>query len=68
MTAGALATSDCDGVHRLLLVLFVLPAIEGAAGLFNKLVLLFLKPTRLVGYEFKEGVPARRARWSSCRR
>jgi cyclic beta-1,2-glucan synthetase len=42
----------------LLLVLFAVPASEGALAFFNTVVLLFLKPTRLVGYEFKEGVPA----------
>jgi cyclic beta-1,2-glucan synthetase len=42
----------------LLLALFAFPAMEGAVGLFNTLMLLFMKPTRLVGYEFKEGIPA----------
>ncbi|MHA6684796.1 GH36-type glycosyl hydrolase domain-containing protein [Mesorhizobium sp. A556] len=42
----------------LMLVLFAVPASEGALGFFNTVVLLFLKPTRLVGYEFKGGVPA----------
>ena len=42
----------------LMLVLFAVPASEGALGFFNTVVLLFLKPTRLVGYEFKDGVPA----------
>ena len=42
----------------LMLVLFAVPASEGALGFFTTVVLLFLKPTRLVGYEFKEGVPA----------
>ncbi|RJG45648.1 glucoamylase family protein [Mesorhizobium sp. DCY119] len=42
----------------LMLVLFCVPASEGAMAFFNTIVLLFLKPTRLVGYEFKEGVPA----------
>ena len=41
-----------------MLVLFAVPASEGALGFFNTVVLLFLKPTRLVGYEFKDGVPA----------
>ena len=41
-----------------MLVLFAVPASEGALGLFNTVVLLLLKPTRLVGYEFKDGVPA----------
>ena len=42
----------------LMLVLFAVPASEGALGFFTTVVLLFLKPTRLVGYEFKDGVPA----------
>ncbi|MBL8575780.1 MAG: protein ndvB [Mesorhizobium sp.] len=47
-----------DWAVALLLVLFAVPASEGALGFFNTVVLQFLKPTRLVGYEFKEGVPA----------
>ncbi len=39
------------------LLMFSLPASEGATGLFNTLVTLFVKPFRLVGYEFKEGIP-----------
>ncbi len=42
----------------LMLVLFSVPASEGALAFFNTVVLLFLKPTRLVGYEYKDGVPA----------
>lgn len=41
----------------LMLVLFSMPASEGALGIFTTLSLLALKPTRLVGYEFKDGVP-----------
>ncbi|MDP3897005.1 MAG: glucoamylase family protein, partial [Mesorhizobium sp.] len=41
-----------------LLVLFSFPAVDGAVGLFNTLMLLFIAPVRLVGYEYKEGVPA----------
>jgi cyclic beta-1,2-glucan synthetase len=40
------------------LLMFSLPASEGATGLFNTLVTFFVKPFRLVGYEFKEGIPA----------
>ena len=47
-----------DAAVALLLVLFAVPASEGTLGFFNTIVLMFLKPTRLVGYEFKEGVPA----------
>ena len=47
-----------DGAWLIMLVLFALPASEGAVGLFNTLVTLFVRPTSLVGYEFKEGIPA----------
>ncbi|TDK34387.1 protein ndvB [Rhizobium deserti] len=39
------------------LLMFALPASEGATGLFNTLVTYLVKPARLVGYEFKEGIP-----------
>lgn len=42
----------------LMLVLFAVPASEGALAFFNTVVLLFLKPTRLIGYEYKDGIPA----------
>ncbi|TPW31948.1 GH36-type glycosyl hydrolase domain-containing protein [Pararhizobium mangrovi] len=42
----------------LLLVFFVLPASEAASGLFNTLAGLFTAPSRLIGYEYLEGVPA----------
>ena len=42
-----------------MLIFFALPAAEATLGLFNTSVLAFLKPTRLVGYEFKEGIPGR---------
>lgn len=41
----------------LMLLLFAIPASEGAVGLYNTLTLLALKPSRMVGYEYKEGVP-----------
>jgi cyclic beta-1,2-glucan synthetase len=41
-----------------LLLMFSLPASEGATGLFNTLVTFFVTPARLVGYEFKAGIPA----------
>ncbi|AGA64013.1 LOW QUALITY PROTEIN: Cyclic beta-1,2-glucan synthase [Liberibacter crescens BT-1] len=40
------------------IVLFSIPASEVASGLFNALISNFLKPIRLVGYEFKNGIPA----------
>ncbi|TIX02063.1 MAG: hypothetical protein E5V46_33220, partial [Mesorhizobium sp.] len=42
----------------LMLALFAVPASEGALAFFNTVVSLFLKPTRLVGYDYKHGVPA----------
>jgi cyclic beta-1,2-glucan synthetase len=42
----------------LLLVLFAVPASEGALAFFNTVVLLFLKPSRLIGYDYKDGIPA----------
>jgi cyclic beta-1,2-glucan synthetase len=41
----------------LLMVMFALPASEAAIGLFNTLVLLQVEPRRLIGYEYKNGVP-----------
>jgi cyclic beta-1,2-glucan synthetase len=59
MTGAALNAIGLPGwAIALLLVLFAVPASEGALGMFNTVVLLFLKPTRLIGYEFREGVPA----------
>ncbi len=43
----------------LMLALFAVPASEGALAFFNTVVLLFLKPTRLVGYDYKHGVPSK---------
>ncbi|RUX81342.1 protein ndvB, partial [Mesorhizobium sp. M2A.F.Ca.ET.040.01.1.1] len=43
----------------LMLALFAVPASEGALAFFNTVVALFLKPTRLVGYDYnKHGIPA----------
>ncbi len=39
------------------LLMFALPASEGATGLYNTLVTYVVRPARLVGYEFKEGIP-----------
>ncbi|MCO6390187.1 protein ndvB [Aliihoeflea aestuarii] len=41
----------------LLLALFFLPASEAAFGLYNTIASLIVEPTRLIGYEYKEGVP-----------
>ena len=40
----------------LMLVLFAVPASEGALGFFNTVVLMLLKPTRLIGYDYKSGI------------
>ncbi|MDO9416651.1 GH36-type glycosyl hydrolase domain-containing protein [Pararhizobium sp.] len=45
------------GAKIIMLVLFAVPASEAAMGLFNTLVTFFVTPSRLVGYEFAEGVP-----------
>jgi cyclic beta-1,2-glucan synthetase len=59
VTGAALATLLPTGAAvALLLTLFALPAAEATLGFFNTAVLLFLKPTRLVGYEHKNGIPA----------
>ncbi|MBX3596084.1 MAG: protein ndvB [Rhizobiaceae bacterium] len=58
MTASALSAAGLPlWTITVLLMLFALPAGEGAMSIFNTVVLLFLKPTRLVGYEYKDGVP-----------
>ncbi|MCX8999274.1 protein ndvB [Rhizobiaceae bacterium BDR2-2] len=44
-------------VILLFLLMFSLPASEGATGLFNMLVTFFVRPARLIGFEFKEGIP-----------
>ncbi|RIK85478.1 MAG: protein ndvB [Hyphomicrobiales bacterium] len=41
-----------------LVVLFLAPAVEAAVGLYNAMVSALVKPTRLIGYEFRDGVPA----------
>jgi cyclic beta-1,2-glucan synthetase len=46
------------GTTALLLALFAAPALEAAVGLYNAIVSALVKPTRLVGYEFRDGVPA----------
>ena len=59
MIAAALGNIGLHSVTiAVMLVLLVLPAIDAGLSLFNKLALITLKPSRLVGYEFKQGVPA----------
>ncbi|GHD11235.1 GH36-type glycosyl hydrolase domain-containing protein [Tianweitania populi] len=55
---GLWALGATPAAMTILLILFSIPAIEGAVGLYNTLTLLFLTPTRMIGYEYKEGVPA----------
>jgi cyclic beta-1,2-glucan synthetase len=40
-----------------LLLLFFFPATEAASGFYNTLISLIVRPTRLIGYEFKDGIP-----------
>ena len=46
------------GALALLLILFAAPAFEAAIGLYNTAVSVLVKPARLIGYEFRDGVPA----------
>ena len=46
------------GTVALLALLFAFPASEAAMGLFNTIVSTFVRPTRLIGFEYKNGVPA----------
>ena len=56
--AAALGGYDLADASIILLVcLFVVPASEAALGLFNTVVSILVKPTRLIGYEFKDGIP-----------
>src|SRR5690606_10265949 len=38
--------------------MFLAPAAEAAVGLFNSIVSMLVQPTRLIGYEYREGPPA----------
>lgn len=60
VAAAAVALGDygiAAGAIAILCGLFILPASEAALGLFNTLVSLLVKPTRLIGYEYKTGIP-----------
>ncbi len=46
------------GTLVFLMLLFAFPAIEAAMALFNTLITGLVAPTRLIGYEYKSGVPA----------
>ena len=59
VTGAALAALGLSGVAiGVMLVLFAFPATEATLGFFYTAVLLFLKPTSLIGYEYKDGIPA----------
>jgi cyclic beta-1,2-glucan synthetase len=61
LAASAVALADYGlgaAATTLLVILFALPASEAALGLFNTVASLIVKPTRLIGYGFKAGVPA----------
>lgn len=59
MTTAALQSAGLPtAAIVVLMVLFAVPAGEGALSFFNTVALLLLKPTRLVGYEYKDGVPS----------
>jgi len=47
-----------SGMAAAFTLLAVFPALDAANALFNSLVPWFVQPTRLIGYEYKEGVPA----------
>jgi cyclic beta-1,2-glucan synthetase len=58
MTTAALQSAGVPTASIVvLIILFAVPAGEGALSFFNTVVLQLLKPTRRVGYEYKEGVP-----------
>src|SRR5690606_23280161 len=42
-----------------LALLAMLPASEAATGLYNTMSTMLREPTRLVGYDFEDGIPAR---------
>ncbi|OQM75906.1 GH36-type glycosyl hydrolase domain-containing protein [Manganibacter manganicus] len=59
VTGNALAALGLSvPVIALMLILFAVPASEGMLGFFNTIVLLFLKPSRLVGYDYKDEIPS----------
>ncbi|EBV1713410.1 hypothetical protein DN005_23385, partial [Salmonella enterica subsp. enterica serovar Indiana] len=58
MTTAALENSGLSSTAvTILVILFAIPAGEGATSIFNTVVLLLTKPTRLVGYEYRDGIP-----------
>ncbi len=58
IVAGFMANAGMGSIEiALLVILFALPASEGASGLFNTILSFFVTPARLVGYEFKQGIP-----------
>ena len=58
MTTAALQSAGVGTLSIVVLVLlFAVPAGDGALSFFNTIVLQLLKPTRRVGYEYKDGLP-----------
>jgi cyclic beta-1,2-glucan synthetase len=60
------AAGISGGWEFLMLSLFALPALEGAVGLFNTLMLLFMRPTRLVGLRIQGRCSCRGAHAGRC--
>lgn len=52
------STGFDTGIIILLAALFLAPALEASVGLYNSLTSLLVEPAKLIGYEYKEGVPA----------
>jgi cyclic beta-1,2-glucan synthetase len=58
MTTAALQSAGLSTTAIVILVaLLSIPAGEGALSFFNTIALLLLKPTRLAGYEYRDGIP-----------
>ncbi|GGA88624.1 protein ndvB [Brucella endophytica] len=55
--SGLSAFGVSAGAAAAFTLLAIFPAMDAAFALFNSLVPLFIQPTRLIGYEFKEGLP-----------
>ena len=55
--AGLVASGVGYQAIGVLVVLFAVPASEAAAALFSTLVLAFGRPSRLIGYDYRSGIP-----------
>ncbi|GHC75015.1 GH36-type glycosyl hydrolase domain-containing protein [Limoniibacter endophyticus] len=59
MAGAALASLGLSAAAiAVMLFFFMLPAADAAVSFYNTVVMQFIKPTRLVGFEYKEGIPA----------